>query len=165
MPTYVRLRPWMETTRCNRYHGDSPKNKESPVYRRVHLTHTYHTGRTAWLLPWPVHRTAAGSRPPSLNGADLCLFRQSVTPRSVIAVIMRPRVTVDSMVIRGGRKSQERDEANPRVPLSLLFSFLGESSFPSFLDLFRCSPVLNFARSFYSREKGRRRKSASQRLP
>jgi len=55
--------------------------------------------RTEW-------RTAARRAGP-LNGAGLCLFRQSVTPRFAIAVIMRPRVIVDSMVI-GEEEEEEK---------------------------------------------------------
>lgn len=119
MSTYVRAcsRPWMGTTRCNRYHGLAEEQRELSS-TDIHLpTYIHRTGRAATVRYYRVRcararwRTAAGT---SLNsaGAGLCLFRQSVTPRSVIAVIMRPRIIADSMrtreVLRRGRSQGER---------------------------------------------------------
>lgn len=94
---------------------DSPKNKESsstdtPNLHTPHLDRLVATVRYYYRVRCPgaarrtEWRTAAGP----FNGAGLCLFRQSVTPRFVIAVIMRPRVIVDSMVIGEKEETEER---------------------------------------------------------
>lgn len=89
---------------------DSPKNKESSSTDTPNL-HTAPRSSGCYRpvpLPCPARRTEWRTAMGPLNGAGLCLFRQSITPRFVIAVIMQPRVIVDSMVI-GEKKEVEEN--------------------------------------------------------